>query len=138
VAAIEKGDIDGASQRMADDMEFSGPVPKPLSKGEFLTLIKGLTAGIPDWKFNVHDLQETGDKVRLKVRITGTHTRELPGLMPGMPAAAATNKSFALPEEPTEVQFRAGKITGWRLDPVPAGGGVPGILHQLGIAVPMR
>jgi hypothetical protein len=134
---VEQGDFDRVAGFLAEDFTLTGPVPMPLAKGEFLGLVRGLVAGIPNWRFNTHGWQETGDSVSVKVRITGTHTGELPGLMPGMPAAAATNKSFALPEECMEFQFRGGKIARFQVDPVP-NGGVPGILQQLGIAVPVR
>jgi hypothetical protein len=137
LSAIERHDFDGLSKLVAEDLAFVGPMPTPLNKREYLSLIRGLTTGFPDWRFNARDWQEAGETVSAKVRITGTHSRELPALMPGMPAAAASNKSFELPEERVEFQVRDGKIGRWQLN-APPGGGVQGILSQLGIAVPVR
>jgi hypothetical protein len=45
-----------------------------------------VVSGVPNWKFNAGKVEHAEDQVRVTVRITGTHTRELPGLMPGIPA----------------------------------------------------
>jgi hypothetical protein len=129
-AEIEKGVIDAS--RYTEDMIFSGPVPKPMKRNEYVTLMKNLVGAFPDWNFHAHDFQALGDTIKVTVGITGTHIRTLPGLMPGMLALPPTNKSFILPEEHLSIKVRGDKICELVADVVP-GGGVSGILAQLGV-----
>jgi hypothetical protein len=55
--------------------------------------------------------------------------------MPGMPPIPATNKKNSLPEERLEFTFVGEKITSLTSDNVP-GGGIPGVLQQIGIPLP--
>ncbi len=134
MAAMEAGNMAGYATLMADDLVFSGPVPQPLGKAEFVGLMHAVILGVPDWNFHIHDVEENGDTVDLKVQVTGTHTREMPGLFPGMPAVPATRKTFSVPEEHIRFTLREGNIATIHVDPVP-GGGIPGILQQLGISM---
>ena len=136
-AAIERGDIPKASTYLAEDFQFSGPVPKPLHKQEFMKMMQALIAGVPDWKFNARNMEAHGHTVEATVQPTGTHTRLLSGLMPGMPDAPPTGKSFKLSPEHVRITLRGDKILSIQTDPVP-GGGIPGMLQQLGIVMPAR
>ncbi len=89
----------------------------------------------PDWSFNLGSLEEQGDKVLATVHITGTHTRDL--LVPGLPPVPATNKRVSLPEEHLEFTFHGDKIASLSSDNVP-GGGVPGVLQQIGVPLPSQ
>jgi SnoaL-like polyketide cyclase len=127
---IEKGAIDASSY--TEDMIFSGPVPQPIKRNEYVTLMKNLVGAFPDWNFHARDFRVLGDTVTVTVGITGTHTRTLPGLMLGMLALPPTNKRFILPEEHLSIKVRGDKICELVADVVP-GGGVIGILAQLGV-----
>ncbi|HEY3344043.1 MAG TPA: nuclear transport factor 2 family protein [Anaerolineaceae bacterium] len=131
-AALEAGHFEDAAGYLSDDFTFSGPVPEPVGKKEFVGLQTGLITGIPDWKFNLHNVRTQGDTITCTVQITGTHTATLPALMPGASAVPPTGKHFSLPEEPARVAVRDGKMTSLAVDQVP-GGGVMGIFQQLGI-----
>jgi hypothetical protein len=130
--AFEAGKFEDAASHMADDMVFSGPVPEPIGKKEFIALQSSLIKAIPDWKFNAHNLQIQGNTVHMLIQISGTHTQPMPPLMPGMPAFPATGKHVSLPEEPLRITFQGDKVTRVEADVVP-GGGVGGVLQQLGI-----
>jgi len=130
---IEKGAI--AASTYTDDMIFSGPVPQPLNREQYLGLMKGITAGVPDWNFHAHNLVVQGDTVQVNIKITGRQTRTLPGLMPGMFALPPTNKHFTLPGERLNITVRGDKISKIVAE-VPPGGGVPGMLAQLGVTLP--
>jgi hypothetical protein len=134
--ALEKGDIKSSASYYADNLTFSGPVPMPLNKTQFLDLMTKVTTGVPDWKFNKHDLRVEGQTVIVPVQVTGTQTRTLPGLMPGMPDLPATNRSFRIPPEVIRVTFQGDRVVDIHVDPVP-GGGIPGMLEQLGVPVPV-
>src|SRR5215468_4152334 len=126
MAAIEAGDMAKAASYMTDDFVFSGPVPEPIGKDQFLGLQGGLVAAFPDWKFNATDLKAQGDKVTSTVHITGTHTATLDTHIPGMPPVPATGKKVALPPEPFAATIRGGKLAAFEAAQVP-GGGVPGL-----------
>lgn len=127
---IEKGTIDASIY--TEDMIFSGPVPQPMNRDEYVSLLKSIVAGVPDWNFHAKDYVVRGDTVGVAVKITGTQTRILPSLIPGMQPLPATNRSFMLPEEHLTIKVRGGRIAECRSDVV-AGGGVSGMLAQLGV-----
>jgi len=135
LAAFESGDTKKAEGMLADDMVFAGPVPQPIGKREFVGLQTALVAAIPDWKFNPSDFKEQGDKVMLKVHINGTHTKPLTLPPMGIQSLPATGKHVQLPYEPLTITVKDGKATRIEAEHV-EGGGVPGVLAQLGINLP--
>jgi predicted ester cyclase len=135
--AIESGNFKEAQRYVADDMQFSGIMPQPIDRREFMNVQENLQKAMPDWKFNAHDFHTRGDTVDFKVQITGTNTHSTPAIAPGMPGIPVTGKHVSLPEEPLRMTVKNDKITNIETDPVP-GGGVEGLLHQLGIQIPGR
>ena len=135
LAAMEAGDVAKAGGNMTDDFVFSGPVPQPIGKAEFLGLQGGLVKAIPDWKFNASNFKVQGNTVSGTVQITGTHTATLDTHIPGMPPVPATGKRIALPQEPFTITLRGDKVASFEAAQV-AGGGVPGLLAQIGVALP--
>jgi hypothetical protein len=135
LAASEAGQGSKFADMLADDMVFAGPVPVPVGKREFIGLMAAMVAGFPDWKFNGKDFKQVGDKVIVTFQITGTQTRELSLPLPGIPKIPASGKRISLPQEPTTVTVKDGKISRLESAAVP-GGGVMGVLAQLGISIP--
>ena len=135
MAATEAGDFDKLAGMLADDMVFAGPVPEPLGKREFIAVQSAMRAAMPDWKFNGTDFKENGDQVTVMLQITGTQTGELKLPMPGMAPVPATGKRVSLPKEPTTFTIKNGKVTRLETAGVP-GGGVMGVLAQLGVPMP--
>lgn len=130
LADIEKGAIEASTY--TEDMFLSGPVPQPMKRYEYVLLMKNLVGACPDWNFRARDFTVLGDTVKVTVSVTGTQTRTLPALMPGMKALPPTNKRFILPEEHISFKVRGDKISECVVDMVP-GGGVMGVLAQLGV-----
>ena len=130
---LETGNARKSARYYAVDFIFSGPVPEPLNKDQFLDLMTAMTQSLPDWAFNVTSVQEKGSKVSVKVQITGTHKGTL--AVPGLPTVAPTGKRVKLPAETLDITEEGDKITEFRVD-VPPGGGVPGIYQQLGVKLP--
>jgi hypothetical protein len=130
---IEKGSVDASDY--TDDMTFTGPMPKPLSRDEYLGLMNAIVCASPDWKFNSRDFALENDTVHITVGITGTQTNTLQPIMPGMSALLPTNKRFTLPEEHLEISVRGGKVRSIHAY-VPPNGGIPGMLAQLGAPLP--
>jgi predicted ester cyclase len=135
LAASESGQTSKFSNSLTDDMVFAGPVPQPVGKREFVGLMVAMVAAMPDWKFNATDFKENGNQVTMTFQITGTQTGELNLPMPGFQKLPATGKHVSLPKEPTTVTVKDGKISRLEASVVP-GGGVMGILAQLGVQVP--
>ncbi len=131
----EMGQVEDSASYLADDFKFSGPVPEPLNKNQFVSLMTGLTTALPDWRFNHVFLEDRGDTVRMKIRVTGTNLGliSLPQL--GLASLAPTRKRVALPDEPVEIVFRNEKIISIKITPVD-GGGIRGLFDQLGIELP--
>jgi predicted ester cyclase len=136
IAAAEAGDFNKAGGMFTDDMMFAGPVPKPVGKKEFIGIQSAMVAGIPDWKFNAADWKESGDKVTAVFQITGTQSKELKLPLPGMQPIPATGKHISLPKEPVTFTMKDGKIARMESAATP-GGGVMGVLAQLGVPAPM-
>jgi hypothetical protein len=133
ISDIENGAIDPSTY--TDDMTLSGPVPMPLNREQFVGLMRSLHDGIPDWNFHASNHRVEGDTVHMDVQISGTQTRTLPGLMPGMPDFPASNKHFALGTEQLAITLRGDKACAI-VATVPPGGGVLGMLAQLGVPMP--
>jgi predicted ester cyclase len=135
LAAMEMGQSAKLADILSDDMVFAGPVPVPIGKREFLAIQTAMVAAMPDWKFNPNDFKQEGDQVTTIFQITGTHTGELNLPMPGFPKLPATGKHVSLPKEPMTITLKEGKIIRLESAKVP-GGGVPGVLAQLGVQMP--
>lgn len=135
MAAFEARDMQKAESLISDDFQLSGPVPQPIGKKEFVGLQSALVAAMPDWKFNATDFKEDGDKVMAKVHISGTHTAtlNLPAL--GIQSFAATGKHVQLPFENLTATIKNGKLARLEAEHV-EGGGVPGVLMQIGAPMP--
>ncbi len=130
ISEIEKGYV--SPNTYTDDLKFSGPVPAPIGRTEYVGLLKSLIAAIPDWKFNAKDYSFSGDTVKVTFAITGTHTEALRPIVPGMDGLRATYRRIKLPDEPTTIKVRGDKICEIIGSTVP-GGGVMGLLDQLGV-----
>lgn len=134
-AAIEAGDWERARSLLANDYTFSGAVPEPIGPDAWLGIHRGISEGLPDFSFNLSGARESGDKVFAQVRITGTQTRTLALPIPGLKPIPATGKHVSHPIEDIVVTVHDGKITNWEVSEV-AGGGVPGLLAQVGATIP--
>lgn len=134
-AAIESGDMDTVASYLSDDFVFSGPVPEPISGEQWLGLQRLLLAAFPDWSFNLSDVQVTGNVARTTHQITGTHTGDLALSPMGIPVVPTTGKSVKLPVEHADLTFEGDKVVRLHAD-TPAGGGVPGLLQQIGVEMP--
>jgi hypothetical protein len=134
-AAAESKDWKKFEGYLADDFVFSGATPQPVGKKEFVGLQMALQAAMPDWNFNASGFKESGDKVTVDMRITGTQTQELSLPMPGFPKVPATNKKVSLPSQPGTYTVKGDKLVSLEVKEV-QGGGLPGILAQLGVKMP--
>jgi predicted ester cyclase len=135
--AIEQKKYDQAESYLSEDFVLNGPMPNPASKKEWLDLHKKLSKGIPDFSFNLKKLNESGNTVNASVQVGGTHTNEIPSIMPGVESIPPTNKKVLNAEENVTITFKGDKISSMTVERVP-NGGVAGLLKQLGVVVPSK
>ena len=135
LAGMESGQPGKLAEILSDDMVFAGPVPEPVGRREFLGLQTALVAAMPDWKFNAADFKQKGEQVTAYFQITGTQTGDLSLPMPGFQKFPASGKHVSLPREAITITLKNGKVSRLESSPVP-GGGVMGVLSQIGAPVP--
>ena len=136
VTAIENNEKEGTVNPLADDFLFSGWTPKPLDKADFITTFAEIKSGIPSLMFNLHNLAEEGTTVTGSIQIAGyqSDSFSIPPLsLPPIPQMA---RSVSLPVEDVEFEVADDKIVSWTVHHV-EGGGVKGLLHQLGFDAPI-
>ena len=130
--AIEGNDFKTAESLTSNDFIVEGVGPSKLSRTEFLNVHRALNTGLPDFSFNHRIVKESGDQVDVKVRLSGTHKRDMQAPLPGLSTIKSTNRQVRMPEENVYVTVKNNKITKVRLEQIP-GGGLPGILKQIGV-----
>jgi hypothetical protein len=133
--AIENKDFTKAKNFVTNNFKITGVSPEPLGIEEMLGALRAYTTGMPDFKFNYKIGSVSKNIVESKVKITGTHTKEMPGPIPGVHNIPATNKTVRMPEEKLRFAFKDNKIESLNVGSVP-GGGIPGVLKQLGVEIP--
>ncbi|MBV9712448.1 MAG: nuclear transport factor 2 family protein [Ktedonobacteraceae bacterium] len=134
MTALETNDQDTAASYLREDFTFSGWTPQPLNKKDFLTVMGGIKSGIPGLIFNLHNVDEQEDAVTGTMQIAGYQTDSfvLPPL--GLPPIPQTANSVSLPAENVKFLLGNNQITHMIVQHV-AGGGINGLLRQLGISV---
>ena len=138
LAAIENLDEAGFNAYTGPDFQMVGPTPQPFNRAEAWGLSQALVGGIPDWQFNLDNMQEQGDTIAGHLHIKGTHTRplNLAFLNMNLPPLVPTGLTVVQPAEETEFKIVDGKVAVWRVESGKEGG-VPGLLRQLGVNLPV-
>lgn len=121
-------DPDGAGDFLTEGFTFTGAVPEPLSKDEFLSFARVMHRAFPDWRYNPGTIVEERDTARVKVRMAGTHTGEL--VLPYADPLPPTGKRVEFPEETLEFTFDGDMISRIRLGEL-ADGGAPDLVSRL-------
>jgi len=135
LAAIEASDWERARSHLADTFTFSGAVPAPIGPDAWLGVHRALAAALPDFSFNARGLSGEDSAVVGQVQVTGTQTRQLALPLPGFAPLPPTGKRVSLPAEGFTATLRDGRLVNYEVARV-AGGGLPGILAQLGATIP--
>jgi|GEM_PF-116563 len=135
---IEYADLESCAHFLSDDFIFSGPVPEPLRKTEWMGMMQSMLTAIPDWSFNISDIQELDDEIRIRVQVSGTQTGDWDLSTLDLGLVKATGKSFELPVEHCELTIRDGKVIRFSVNDIGSDGGLIGILAQLGVKVPRK
>ena len=133
--SVQRGDFEKARSLLSNDYQFSGPVPEPINAETWLGINKNLKKAFPNLDYHFHVDGVEGDVTKISAELRGTHSGLLDLSPLGLGVTPATNKSFAIPREYGRVTCKGDKVVSWVVDRI-EGGGLMGILSQLGIAVP--
>ncbi len=133
--SVQRGDFEKAKSLLSNDYQFSGPVPEPINAETWLGINKSLKTAFPDLDYHFRVDGVEGDVTKISAELKGTHSGLLDLSPLGLGATPATDKSFAIPREYGKVTCKGDKVISWVVDRI-EGGGLMGILTQLGIPVP--
>jgi len=136
--SVQRGDFQKAKFLLSNDCQFSGLVSELIKREVWMRINKNLKRAFPNlnYHFRVDGVDGLdGGVVRISAELKGTHSGVLDLSPLGLGVTPATNKSFATPHEQSQVTIKGDKVVSWVVEPI-EGGGVMGILGQLGIAVP--
>ena len=134
--SVQKADFEQARSLLSDDFQFIGSIPEPINRDTWLKISRSLNKAFPDLDYRFH-VEGTDDNiVRIRAKLKGTHTNELDVSAINLGVIPATNKSFINPHERGKVTVKGGKVTSWIVESI-AGGGLMGILSQLGVKSPI-
>lgn len=133
-ALIEKNELQAAEQLLSENFVFSGPVPEPMDSKQWLDIHQKLNVAFPDFSFNATNFQYHGIHVHCHTQISGTHKNDLDLSNLWLSNYPATATKVVLPEEYAVIEFDGDKISAVKVEIVP-GGGLHGILSQIGVAV---
>jgi ketosteroid isomerase-like protein len=133
-AELNNSGPEAAADYLAEDYAVEQPGAPVQSKAHWLALWRMWQDGFSDIaiKYDLHSVD--GNLVRGRSRVTATHTGALDLGQLGMGVVAATGKSVTTV---SAIGFivEDGKIVSGTAKPE-AGGGIPGLLAQLGVEMP--
>jgi len=136
--SVQRGDFQKARFLVSKDCQFSGPAPEFLKREAWMGMNKNLKKACPnlDYHFHVDRVDGlSGHLVKISAELKGTHSGVLDLSPVGLGVSPATDKSFATPREHVKVTIKDSKVASWIVEPI-EGGGLMGILGQLGLTVP--
>jgi len=128
--AVQMGNLELAASLLADDFQFSGPVPEPIDKEAWLRMSASLKAAIPDLDYHFKVIGTQGDVVRTTSQLSGTHSGSFDLTSMNMGVIPSSGKTFVATREKAKLTVKEDKITAWVVEPT-QGAGVMAILKQL-------
>ena len=135
--AIQKGDFQSAKTYMSDDFIFSGPIPEPINREQWLKTSADLKKAFPDLNYRFATDGTSADVVNITSQLSGTHNGSFDLTFIGMGIIPASGKAFKVTSQPGKVTVKNGKVISFVLQPT-EGAGLMAILSQIGIQMPVR
>lgn len=133
--AVQMGDFVKAQSTLANDFQFSGPVPQPINGPAWMGMSASLKTAFPDLNYQFKIEGVDGNTARISAQLKGTHTGILDLSAMGLGVIPPTNKNFAAAYEKGEASVQDGKVKTWAMKGT-EGAGLMAILGQLGIKTP--
>ncbi len=134
--AVQKGEFETVRSMLADDFQFSGPVPEPINADAWLGMSASLKAAFPDLNYHFKVIGADGDVVKSTEQLSGTNSGSFDLTNMHMGVIPATNKAFSTHLEKTKVTVRENKISAWVVEHND-GAGLIEILKQLDVKLPV-
>jgi SnoaL-like polyketide cyclase len=109
---LAAGDEKQAETYIADD--FKGSVlNNPVDRKQYIAAYKSLRRGLPDLNIRLHDVEETGngEKVHAWLDLSGTHSAEIPSIVPGFRAISPSGKLIRADNVELEISMKDNKIS---------------------------
>jgi predicted ester cyclase len=132
---IDSHDLAGLQDLLAEDCIAKGDTME-IPKQQFIEYLEALFTAFPDFKFSHNDFREEGEMISFRVEEQGTHTGLLDLTPFGVPLSLpATSKPFKTPETKHTIRVAEGKVSYISEEQV-EGGGLAGVLAQLGVSLP--
>lgn len=129
---LESGDLNGLRTILSDDFKAKGAT-RELTKQQTLGYLQMFFTAFPDHRFNFTDFEEKEGAIYCTGQETGTHQGVLDLKPFGMPISLSpTGKSFKLPKSVFTFRMAGDKVSYYSEETV-KGGGLAGILDQLGV-----
>jgi predicted ester cyclase len=119
----------------ADAMVSGGVLPQPLPAMEAFNLVGAMQAAFPDLKFEVEQVTVNGDQATVNLQLIGTNTGPLNMPLPGMPGSIPPTGKKVSAKDVFVLTVQDDKVSHMRVES-PAGGGLPGLLAQMGVNLP--
>ena len=135
--SVQKGDFVNAKSMLAEDFQFSGPIPEPINRESWLGMSASLKTAFPDLDYHFKVIGADDDVVKTTSQLSGTHTGSFDLTNMHMGIIPATKKAFSAKLEKTKITVKENRITSWAVEPT-EGAGLKAILGQLGVEVPTR
>ena len=133
--SIQKGDFNNARTLLADDFQFSGPIPQPINREDWLGMSASLKTAFPDLDYHFNVIGADDDIVKTTSQLSGTHRGSFDLTNMKMGVIPPTNKNFSAKLENTKITVKDNKVTSWAVEPT-QGAGLHAILDQLGVKLP--
>ena len=130
--SVQKGDFEHAKTMLADDFQFSGPLPEPIDQEDWVGMNTRLQTAFPDLDYHFKVIGAEGDVVKATMQLSGTHSGSFDLRTMDMGVIPATNKNFSAKSEKARVTVKENKITAWFVEPT-QGADLKSILDQLGV-----
>ena len=80
---LAKGNAEQIESNFSEDFRAT-VLSNPVDKKQYIMAFNSLHQGIPDLQINVQNVEEKDNKVHAWLNLTGTHSGEIPALIPGV------------------------------------------------------
>lgn len=107
--SLAKGNVAGVESSFTDDFKTT-VLNNPVDKKQYISAFNTLRKGMPDLQMNLHDVEETGNKIHALLNLTGTHSQELPSLVPGFKQISPSGKKIKAENVELEISVQDDKI----------------------------
>src|SRR4026208_534233 len=107
--SIQKGDFKNARTLLADDFQFSGPIPEPINREAWLGMSASLKTAFPDLDYHFNVIGADDDVVKTTSQLSGNHRGSFDLTNMKMGVTPATNKSFDAKLEKTKITVKDNK-----------------------------